>query len=87
MKYLQYYFISIAVIAIDQVVKLLVHFNMEMGVVGQIHIIGDFFKLHYLTNPGMAFGMELGSDNGKLFLTLFRLVAMVGIGYYLYLPV
>ncbi len=60
---------------------------MEMGVVGQIHIIGDFFKLHYLTNPGMAFGMELGSDNGKLFLTLFRLVAMVGIGYYLYLLV
>ena len=87
MKYLQYYLLSIAVIAIDQIVKLLVHYNMDMGVAGQIHIIGDFFKLHYLTNPGMAFGMELGSDHGKLFLTIFRLVAMVGIGYYLYLLV
>jgi len=58
-----------------------------MGVAGQIHILGDFFKLHYLTNPGMAFGMELGSDYGKLFLTIFRLFAMVGIGYYLYMLV
>ena len=87
MKYLQYYLLSIAIIVLDQGVKLLVHFNMDMGVAGQIHIIGDFFKLHYLTNPGMAFGMELGSDYGKLFLTLFRLVAMVGIAYYLYLLV
>lgn len=87
MKYLKYYLLSIVVIAIDQGLKLLVHFNMEMGVAGQIHLIGDVFKLHYLTNPGMAFGMELGSDHGKLFLTLFRLVAMVGIGYYLYLLV
>ncbi len=87
MKYLKYYLLSIAIIAIDQGVKLLTHFNMEMGVAGQIQLIGDFFKLHYLTNPGMAFGMELGSDHGKLFLTLFRLVAMVGIGYYLYLLV
>lgn len=85
MKYLKYYLLSLGVIAIDQIVKLLVHFNMEMGVAGQIKILGDIFKLHYLTNPGMAFGMELGSDHGKLFLTLFRLVAMVGIAYYLYL--
>ncbi len=87
MRYYKYYLLSIVIIAIDQAVKLLVHFNMEMGVAGQIQLIGNFFKLHYLTNPGMAFGMELGSDNGKLFLTLFRLVAMVGIGYYLYLLV
>ena len=85
MKYLKYYLVSLVVIAIDQGVKMLVHFNMELGVSGQILILGEFFKLHYLTNPGMAFGMQLGSDYGKLFLTLFRLVAMVGIGYYLYL--
>jgi len=72
------------VIIIDQVVKLLVHFNMEMGVNGQIQILGDVFKLHYLTNPGMAFGMRLGTEYGKLILTLFRLVAMGGIGYYLW---
>ncbi|MEM8893439.1 MAG: lipoprotein signal peptidase [Bacteroidota bacterium] len=84
MKYGKYYILSAVIILLDQVVKLLVHFNMEMGVNGQIHIIGEYFKLHYLTNPGMAFGMQLGSEYGKLFLTLFRLVAMVLISYYLY---
>jgi signal peptidase II len=83
-KYGKYYILSLAIIVIDQVVKLLVHYNMDMGVNGQIQIIGEYFKLHYLTNPGMAFGMQLGSEYGKLFLTLFRLVAMVLISYYLY---
>lgn len=84
MKYAKYYILSLVVILIDQGVKLLVHFNMEMGLAGQIPVFGDWFKLHYTLNPGMAFGMELGSEYGKLALTLFRLVAMVGIAYYLY---
>ncbi len=84
MKYFKYYLLAIAMIIIDQVVKLMVHFNMEMGVAGQIEVVGDVFKLHYLTNPGMAFGMQLGSENGKLLLTLIRLVAMVVIAVYLY---
>jgi len=80
-----YYLISLLVIAIDQVVKMAVHFNMDLGAKGQIKIFGDWFKLHYLTNPGMAFGMQIGFiDNGKLVLTLFRLAAMMAIGYYLY---
>jgi signal peptidase II len=61
-----------------------VHFQMDFGSPGQIQIFGDWFKLHYTTNPGMAFGMELGTEYGKMILTSFRLVAMVGIGYYLY---
>ncbi len=83
-KYLKYFGIALLVILIDQAVKMLVHFQMDFGSPGQIPIFGDWFKLHYTTNPGMAFGMELGSDYGKLLLTSFRLVAMVGIGYYLY---
>lgn len=83
-KYLKYFGISLLVILIDQAVKMLVHFEMDFGTPGQILIFGDWFKLHYTTNPGMAFGMELGSEYGKLILTTFRLVAMVGIGYYLY---
>jgi len=83
-KYLSYIAISILVIAIDQIVKMLVHFNMELGMAGQIKVIGDWFKLHYTLNPGMAFGLELGSSYGKLVLTLFRLFAMVGISLYLY---
>lgn len=83
-KYYKYFLISFGVIVLDQMVKLLVHYNMDMGVNGQIQIFGEVFKLHYLTNPGMAFGMKLGTEYGKLILTLFRLVAMAGIGYYLY---
>ncbi len=84
MKYWKYYLVALAVILVDQAVKLIVHYNMEMGLPGEIHLIGDWLKLHYTLNPGMAFGVELGSDYGKLILTLFRLVAMFGIGYYLY---
>ena len=85
MKYYKYYILSLIVIAIDQGVKMLVYYNMDMGAIGQIPVFGDFFKLHYLLNPGMAFGMKLGSEYGKLILTIFRLFAMIGIGYYLYM--
>ena len=85
MKYLKYFAITLAVIALDQAVKMVVHYQMDFGTVGQIKVLGDWFKLHYTTNPGMAFGMQLGSEYGKLILTSFRLIAMFGIGYYLYL--
>ncbi|MEO1051512.1 MAG: lipoprotein signal peptidase [Bacteroidota bacterium] len=80
--YLKYYLIALGVIALDQTSKLLVHFNMELG--SEINVIGDWFRLHYLLNPGMAFGLKWEAQYGKLALTLFRLLAMVGIGYYLY---
>jgi len=44
-------------------------------------ILGDFFRLTYIENPGMAFGIDVG---GKLFLTLFSIVASAGILYYLF---
>ncbi len=56
---------------------------MDMGTAGEIEVIGDWFKLHYLLNPGMAFGLKWSHEFGKLLLTLFRLGAMVGIGYYI----
>lgn len=84
MKYYRYYLLSLFIIVLDQTVKMLVHYNMDLGVIGQIPIFDDWFKLHYTLNPGMAFGMQLGSEYGKLALTVFRLFAMVGIGYYLY---
>ncbi|WP_420317032.1 lipoprotein signal peptidase [Ekhidna sp.] len=81
---IKYFFISLLVIIVDQVVKVVVHNNMSMGTQGQIMIFGDWFKLHYLTNPGMAFGMKLNFEYGKLILTVFRIGAMFAIGYYLY---
>lgn len=78
-----YLLFSILLIGIDQASKLLVHQYMQPGFSGQIALIGDWLKLHYVLNPGMAFGMQLGHEYGKLFLTLFRLVAMVAIGGYM----
>ena len=83
-KYTKYFLLTFGVIAIDQLVKLLVHFNMVLGQRGELKVFGEWFKLHYILNEGMAFGMSFGSDYGKLGLTLFRLVAMVVIGIYLY---
>lgn len=80
----KYFLISLLVIVVDQAVKMLVHHNMQMGSQGQILLLGDLFKLHYLTNPGMAFGMKLDFEYGKLILTTFRIGAMFAIGYYLY---
>jgi signal peptidase II len=83
MKYYKYYLLSLVVIILDQTVKMLVHFNMELGTAGQIPVFGDWFKLHYTLNPGMAFGLQLGSEYGKLILSIFRLAAMIGIALYL----
>ncbi|MEP1034357.1 lipoprotein signal peptidase [Ekhidna sp.] len=81
---LKYFLISLLVIVLDQVVKMVVYYNMDMGTKGQLLIFGTWFKLHYLTNPGMAFGMKLDFEYGKLILTVFRIGAMIAIGYYLY---
>lgn len=82
MKYFKFYLLTLGIILLDQVVKLLVYYNMDMG--SEIPVFGDWFKIHYTVNPGMAFGLEIGSEFGKFALTTFRLIAMVGIGYYLY---
>ena len=84
MKVWKYFLIALLVIIVDQAVKLLVHFNMEMGLMGEIPVIGDVFKLHYTLNEGMAFGITIGFKYGKLLLTLFRLVAVGVIGYYIF---
>jgi len=79
------YFIPTAlVIFLDQFVKLIVHNYMDMGLVGEIPVFGNWFKLHYTLNAGMAFGLEFGNLYGKLLLTSFRLVAVFLIGFYLY---
>ena len=51
---------------------------------GQEHRIADWFILHFTENVGMAFGMEFGGDYGKLALSIFRILAVAAIGYYLY---
>ncbi len=81
MSYTKYFLIALVVILIDQASKLLIHHNMYLH--QEINVLGEWFRLHYLLNPGMAFGIRWESEFGKLALTLFRIVAMVGISYYL----
>ena len=46
-------------------------------------IVGQWFRLHFTENEGMAFGLTLGGQYGKIALTLFRIVAVIFIGGYL----
>jgi signal peptidase II len=80
---LKFFLLTALLIAVDQGVKLAVHTYMQPGFGGQISLLGHWLKLHYVLNPGMAFGMQLGYAYGKLILSVFRLLAMVGIGWYL----
>lgn len=79
----KFLFLTLILIVIDQVIKLWMFYDVVPNHYGELDLIPDFFKLHYVENKGMAFGMELGGDYGKLILTTFRLGAMVGICWYL----
>lgn len=85
-------YLSFAVVVIDQVSKLMVkgfsipflNINYEGMYLGQmIPVFGDFFRLTFVENPGMAFGYDPGS-NFKLIISIFSLVASIGLIFYLY---
>ena len=82
MKAGRYFLIAFVIIIIDQTSKLLVWKYMHIH--QEVNVVGEWFRLHYLLNPGMAFGIRWQSEFGKMALTLFRIVAMFGIGYYLF---
>ena len=70
------------VLLIDQVLKFGIKTHMYLG--EEIPVMGDWFILHFTENEGMAFGLKFGGDGGKLVLSLFRILAIVLIGLYLY---
>ncbi len=65
-------------IVIDQVIKIAVKTNMQLG--EYFPVFGDWFKILFVENDGMAFGMEIFN---KIFLTSFRIVAVAFLGYVL----
>ena len=67
-------FATIILVILDQVVKMLVHANLE---VGESIPVFSWFNLCYVENPGFAYGMQLGGEWGKIALSLFR-IAMIG---------
>lgn len=58
-------------VLVDQVIKVLVKTNMDLG--QQIYLIGDWCRLCFVENKGMAFGMAFGGNVGKFLLSLFRI--------------
>lgn len=66
---------------IDQVSKIWIKTNMYLG---ESHEVFSWFHIHFIENKGMAFGWELGGEYGKLILTLFRIIAVSGLGYLLF---
>lgn len=85
-------YLSLFIVISDQVSKLFVKgfsipfLNIKidgMGLGQSIKVIDDFFKITFVENPGMAFGIDVGV-NSKLLLSLFSLVASIGLIYYIY---
>lgn len=71
----------VLILVIDQASKIWVKTQMLYD--ESISVFGHWFYIHFIENPGMAFGLEFGGDWGKLFLSLFRVVAVILIGFYL----
>lgn len=69
------------VLFIDQSVKIWIKTHMKIG--DEFSIAGNWFLIHFIENNGMAFGVELGGEIGKLILSSFRIFAVIAIGYYL----
>lgn len=74
--------VILGVLLIDQLVK--IYIKTQFGPHEQVPIIDGFFQFYYIENRGMAFGTTLGAGIwAKYALSIFRLLAIVGIGYYI----
>lgn len=73
--------IIILILLIDQVSKIYIKTTF---IIGDGFDVFSWFKIHFIENEGMAWGAKIPGQYGKLFLTLFRLIAIVGIGYWLW---
>ena len=72
------FFILIA----DQVLKIYIKTTMSLG--DEIVVFKNWFILHFVENNGMAFGFDFAGEYGKIFLSVFRILAVVAIGWYLF---
>ncbi|MBP7397188.1 MAG: lipoprotein signal peptidase [Flavobacterium sp.] len=75
------YFLIFILLLVDQVSKIYVKTNF---VLGEEVTVFNWFKIHFIENEGMAWGTKLPGEYGKLFLTVFRIFAVAGIGYWLW---
>ena len=75
------FLLILSILVIDQTVKILVKTHMVIG--DEFSVLGSWFRFHFLENNGMAFGMEWGGKAGKAALSIFRILAIAGILWYL----
>ncbi|MCX8057611.1 MAG: signal peptidase II [Ignavibacteria bacterium] len=85
------FYVTFFIVLLDQITKILVKgihipsLGIEikgMQLYDSISVLGDFFRITYIENPGMAFGIDFG-ESAKFYLTLFSLIASVVITVYL----
>lgn len=75
------YLLIFIILLIDQVSKIYVKTNF---ILGEEVTVFNWFKIHFIENEGMAWGTKIPGEYGKLILTVFRIFAVCGIGYWLY---
>jgi signal peptidase II len=73
--------IIFAVLIADQIFKIWIKTHLTMG--QTLPVIDNWFLIRFIENPGMAFGIDLPGDLGKPALTLFRIIAVIVISWYL----
>ncbi|MBB1149127.1 MULTISPECIES: lipoprotein signal peptidase [unclassified Myroides] len=74
------YFLVAIILIIDQWSKIYIKTNFLLD---EEIFVFDWFRIHFIENEGMAWGVALPGDYGKLALTLFRIFAVFGIGWWL----
>lgn len=74
-------FIIIIILLVDQFSKIFIKTNFILG--EEVEVF-SWFKILFIENEGMAWGTEIPGEYGKLILTSFRILAVIGIGYWLY---
>lgn len=75
------FLIIIVILLADQILKFWIKTNMALG--DEFRILGNWFIIHFVENNGMAFGFEFAGEYGKMFLSIFRIIAVTAIGWYL----
>ena len=75
------YLLIISILLIDQISKIYVKTNFYIN--EEVKVF-DWFRIHFIENEGMAWGAEIPGEYGKLILTLFRIIAVGGIAWWLW---
>lgn len=74
--------IIVVIILLDQLLKIWVKTHMVLG--QTIPIFGDWLNLYFIENQGMAFGLSFGENIGKLLLSIFRIVLVAFLCWYMH---